>query len=301
MTTGRGDALLQLAHLVGQVRLVTHGRGHPAQQGRDLGACLGEPEDVVDEQQDVLVLDVAEVLRHRQTGESDAQTSARRLIHLAEHQGGVLEHLGLIHLVDEVVALTGTLPHTGEHRGATEVVGDTVDHLLDEHGLAHTGTTEQADLATLDVGSEQVEHLDAGLQHLGLRLQIIEVRSGAVDRPTLGDLQGRRVGVEHVTGDVPDVPLGDGADRNRDRCTGVAHLGTTTQTIGRLERDRTGDVLTDVELDLQGDGLGLAHDLGLDMQGVEDLGHLADGELDVDDWADDADDATDAGSFLLGL
>ena len=31
---GRGDALLQLAHLVGQGGLVAHGRGHPAEQGR---------------------------------------------------------------------------------------------------------------------------------------------------------------------------------------------------------------------------------------------------------------------------
>ena len=63
---GRGDPLLQLAHLVGQRRLVAHGRRHPAEQRGDLGAGLGEPEDVVDEQQHVLVLHVAEVLRHGQ-------------------------------------------------------------------------------------------------------------------------------------------------------------------------------------------------------------------------------------------
>src|SRR5690606_8678757 len=36
VTARRGDALLQNAHLVGQVRLVTHGGGHTAQQRGDL-------------------------------------------------------------------------------------------------------------------------------------------------------------------------------------------------------------------------------------------------------------------------
>src|SRR6476661_1878002 len=48
---GGGDALLQEAHLIGQVGLVAHGRRHAAQQGGNLGTCLGEPEDVVDEEQ----------------------------------------------------------------------------------------------------------------------------------------------------------------------------------------------------------------------------------------------------------
>src|SRR5262249_41808564 len=49
VTTRRGDALLQLTHLVGQVRLVTHRGGHTAEQGGHLGTGLGEAEDVVDE------------------------------------------------------------------------------------------------------------------------------------------------------------------------------------------------------------------------------------------------------------
>ena len=98
-------------------------------------------------------------------------------------------HAGLGHLEDEVVALTGALTHAGEHRGTTEVAGHPDDHLLDEHRLAHAGAAEQADLATLDVRGEQVEHLDAGLQHLGLRLEVGEGRRLAVDRPALLDLE----------------------------------------------------------------------------------------------------------------
>src|SRR5690606_11674947 len=64
-----GDALLEDAHLVGEVRLVADRGGHAAQQRGDLRAGLGEAEDVVDEEQHLLLLDVAEVLRHRQRGE----------------------------------------------------------------------------------------------------------------------------------------------------------------------------------------------------------------------------------------
>ncbi len=151
VTARRGDALLEETHLVGQRRLVTDGRGHAAEQRRDLGARLGEAEDVVDEQQHVLLLHVAEVLRHRQRGERDAQPGAGRLVHLAEDQGGLVDDAGLGHLGEEVVALTGALADTGEHRHTAEVLGDAVDHLLDEDGLADTGTTEQADLAAVDV------------------------------------------------------------------------------------------------------------------------------------------------------
>ncbi len=152
MTTRRGDALLEGAHLVGEGGLVTHGGRHTAEEGRDLGAGLREAEDVVDEEEHVLLLDVAEVLRHRQRRQGDAKTRARRLVHLAEDEGGLAEDARLLHLDHEVVALTGALADTGEHRHTTVVAGDTGDHLLDEHRLADTGAAEEADLATLDVG-----------------------------------------------------------------------------------------------------------------------------------------------------
>ena len=62
-----GDALLQRTHFRCQSGLIADGGGHTAQQRRDLRACLGETEDIVDEQQHVLPLAVTEVLRHGQT------------------------------------------------------------------------------------------------------------------------------------------------------------------------------------------------------------------------------------------
>ena len=83
---GRGDPLLQVAHLGGQRRLVADGARHAAEERRHLGAGLGEAEDVVDEEQHVLVLDVAEVLGDGEPGEPDAEPRARRLVHLAVDQ-----------------------------------------------------------------------------------------------------------------------------------------------------------------------------------------------------------------------
>src|SRR5690606_12102711 len=107
---GGGDALLQDAHFLCQGRLVTHGGRHAAQQRRNLGAGQGVAVDVVDEEQDVAALAggrvdvVAEVLGHGQAGQRDAQAVARRLVHLAVHHRHLVEDVGVLHLVVEVVA-----------------------------------------------------------------------------------------------------------------------------------------------------------------------------------------------------
>ena len=91
-TTGRGDPLLQVTHLIGQRRLVAHGRRHASQQGRNFRTGLHETEDVVNEEQHILTLLVTEVLSHGQGRQGDAQAHPGRLIHLAEHQGRLLEY-----------------------------------------------------------------------------------------------------------------------------------------------------------------------------------------------------------------
>ena len=83
--------------------------------------------------------------------ERDAQAHARRLVHLAEDERGLVDDARLLHLEPEVGALTGALADAGEHRHTTVLRGDAVDHLVDEHGLADAGAAEQADLAALEV------------------------------------------------------------------------------------------------------------------------------------------------------
>ncbi len=67
--------------------------------------------------------------------------------------------------------------------------GYTGDHFLDQHGLADSGATEQADLAAFFVRRQKVDYLDAGFEHLCRRLKRIEGRRISVDVPALGDLK----------------------------------------------------------------------------------------------------------------
>ena len=66
----------------------------------------------------------------------------------------------------EVVAFAGALAHTGKHGQAAVRLGNVVDQLHHVHGLAHTCTTKQADLAAFGERADQVNHLDAGLKQL---------------------------------------------------------------------------------------------------------------------------------------
>ena len=111
------------AHLGGQRGLVTHGAGDAAEERGHLRAGLGEAEDVVDEEEHVAALHVAEVLGDGERRERHAGAGAGRLVHLAvhEHAPGCfsslsrLMTLALLELVVEVVALAGALAHAGEH------------------------------------------------------------------------------------------------------------------------------------------------------------------------------------------
>ena len=246
---GRGDALLQLAHLGLQRRLVAHLRRHAAQQRGDLGAGLHEAEDVVDEQQHVLAALVAEVLGHGQAGQRDAHARPGRLVHLAEDEHRLVDDARLLHLEPEVVALAGALAHAAERRQAAVLLGEVVDELLDEHGLAHAGAAEQADLAALGVGREQVDDLDAGLEHLGRRGQVLDGRGGAVDRPALLDLD-RLALVDRLAEQVEDAAERDVADRHGDRAAGVDDLHAAREAVGGVHGDRADAVVAEVLLHL---------------------------------------------------
>ena len=60
-------------------------------------------------------------------------------------------------------------------------LGDVVDELHDEDGLADAGAAEEADLAAAAVGGEEVDDLDAGLEDLDLGRLLGELGRVAVD------------------------------------------------------------------------------------------------------------------------
>ena len=247
---GRGDPLLQLAHLGRERRLVADGARHPAEQRRHLGARLDEAEDVVDEEQRVLAL-VAEVLRHRQAGEADAQARARRLVHLAVDERDLVDHLGLGHLEEEVVALARALADAGEDGDAAVLARDVVDQLLDQDGLAGAGAAEEADLAALHVRRDQVDDLEAGLEDLDGRREVAERGRVAVDRPPLACPPARLLLVDRLADHVPDPAERRVADGDRDRRARVDDVDAAREPVRRVHRDGADAIVAEVLLHLR--------------------------------------------------
>ena len=296
---GRSNALLQCTHVGAEGGLVAHSRRHAAQQCRDLGTGLHEAEDVVNKQQHVLLVHVAEVLRHGQSGETHAHTSAGGLVHLAVAEGHLrlgkvvsVDHAGFLEFLVEVVALTGAFTHTTEHRHTAVLLGDVVDQLLNQHGLAHTGAAEQADLAALAIGSQEVDHLDAGLEHLGLCLKLSDVGGIPVDGSGGCGVDGALL-VDGLTQHVEDAAEGAFAHGHGNRCTGVDGFHAAHQTVGATHGNGTNPVITQKLLNLSGQGDVIACGVFPDnAQSVIDLGQFPGGKFHVQNRADHLTDHT---------
>ena len=62
------------------------------------------------------------------------------------------------------------------------LLGDVVDELLNDDRLADAGATEESDFAALEEGLDEIDDLDAGLEHFGAGGLLIEGRSQAMNR-----------------------------------------------------------------------------------------------------------------------
>src|SRR5574343_371008 len=282
----RGNTLLQTAHFFSQRRLVAHGRRHTAEQCGHFGTSQGVPVDVIDEEQDVTTV-VTETLGHGQAGQRDAQTVTRRLVHLTEHHRDLVENVGVLHFVVEVVTFTGTLAHASKHGQTGVLLCDVVDQFHHVDRLAHAGTAEQADLAALGERADQIDHLDAGFQQINRRRQLVELRRSGVDRANF--VASDRAGfVDRATEHVHDAAQGAVADRHGNGCTGVVDLHAAAQAVGRTHGDGTDHAVTQLLLNLKGQTV-FGHTVGfggIQLACVIDLGHRVARELDVHDGAD---------------
>src|SRR6266540_816855 len=271
---GGRDPLLQLAHLGCERRLVADRARHPAEERGNLRTGLDETEDVVDEEENVLPL-VAEVLGHRQPEQADAQARPRGLVHLPVAERDLLDHARLLHLQPQVVALACPLAHAREDRDAAVLHRNVVDQLLDEDGLADPGAAEQADLAAPDEGGDQVDDLHSGLEHLDVRLELVEVRRVTMDRPALA---GRRLlVVDRLADDDPKATECLVAHGNRDRIARVDDIHSARKAVGGIHRHSADTIVSEMLLDL-GDQVDLRQPLcedGVDDDAL-DLDYLAD-------------------------
>mmetsp|Transcript_8741 Transcript_8741/g.32960 ORF Transcript_8741/g.32960 Transcript_8741/m.32960 type:complete len:514 (-) Transcript_8741:27-1568(-) len=300
---GGGDALLEGTHVRGKCRLVSHRGRNTSEQRRHFRTRLREAEDVVDEEEHVLALLVAEVLRDGKAGQGHAGARTRRLVHLSVHErglgalGGVvrvvdLDDAAFHHLVVQVVALAGALSDAGEHGVATVVHGDVVDELHDDHGLADSGSSEEADLASLGVGREQVDDLDAGHENLGGLALLREGGRRRVDRRELVRGHGSAL-VDGLADDVDDAAKGRRADGHHDRVAGVLAGLSAHEALGGVHGDGAHRVLTQVLRDLEHEPRLALGDLHL--QGVED-GRQLRVELNVHHGANDLRHLSDGGA-----
>ena len=285
---GGGDALLQGTHLGGQRGLVTNGRGHTAQQCGHLGTGLREAEDIIDEQQHVLILHIAEVLCHGQAGQCHAHTGSRGLVHLAVDQCGLVNNAALGHFAVQVVALAGALANAGKHRVTVVLGGDVIDQLLNQNGLADTGAAEQADLTALGVGADQVNHLDTGLKDLGGGLLLLVAGSGTVDGP-VGIRGGGGLVIHRLAQQVEHAPQTLVAYGHLDGLAGVHGICAAHQTIGAAHGNAACHIVAGQLSDLHHQLLAVV----VDLNGVEQLRQLAILELDVQHRANDLDHLAD--------
>ncbi len=99
-----------------------------------------------------------------QRPEADPPAGARRLVHLAEHQRGMVEYARAAHVVQQFMAFAPAFADPGEHRNAVVVFHHGVDRLHHQHGLADAGAAEHRRLAALGERHQQVDHLDPGLE-----------------------------------------------------------------------------------------------------------------------------------------
>jgi hypothetical protein len=202
-------------------------------------------------------------------------------------------HARLAHFQPEIVALAGALADAAEHRVAAVLLGDVVDQLLDEHGLADAGAAEEADLAAAGVRGEQVDDLDAGLERLDLGRLVGERRCRAMDR--VEGLGLDRAGlVDRLADDVDDAAERLRADRHLDVVAGVLHVHAAHEPLGGVHGDRADRVLAEVLRDLEHEIPVEAADRRIrHSQRLIDRRQLAGRELDVDDRTDDLRDLTE--------
>ena len=93
------------------------------------------------------MLVVAKILGHRQRCVTDPKPAARRLVHLAEDHHHVGQHAGGFHFAVQLFAFPATLANAAKNTHAFLVPDHVVNHLGQQHRLAHPGTAKKPGLA----------------------------------------------------------------------------------------------------------------------------------------------------------
>ena len=179
----RSDSLLKCTHLCSKSWLVTYCRRHTSEQGRHFRTRLCKPEDVINKQQYILIFHITKILCHRKTGQTHTHTCSRWFIHLSVHQCCFINNTAFFHLIIKIISFSCPLSYTGKY-GKSSVSGCyVVNQFHDQNRLSYPGTTEQTDLSTFRIRTDQIHNFNSGFQNLCCRNLLFVFRCISVDRP----------------------------------------------------------------------------------------------------------------------
>jgi peptide chain release factor 1 len=164
---------------------------------------------------------------------------------------------------------------------------DVVDELQHVDRLADARAAEQADLAALGEGADQVDDLDAGLEQLHRGRELVELRRQLVYRASRVRLD-RAAFVDRAAQHVHDAAQRAVAHGHRDGRSRALHLHAAAQPVGGAEGDAAHHAVAQLLLDFEGESPFDQPALGrfLENECVVDVGHRFARKLDVGDCAD---------------
>ena len=136
----------------------------------------------------------------------------------------------------QVIAFAGAFADARKHRIAAMAFGDIVDQFHDQHGLAHARAAEQADLAALGIGRQQVHHLDAGDQNFGFGRLIDKGRGRLMNAAFFGRFD-RAAQIHRLADHIDDTAQHFGADRHHDLVAAVGDFLPAHQAVGCVHGD----------------------------------------------------------------
>ena len=171
--------------------------------------------------------------------------------------------------------------------------GHVVDQLHDEHGLPDAGASEESDLPPAQERLNEVNDLDARLEHLQLGGLLFETRRRTMNGIVLVRDDGTEL-VHRLPHDVEDATERGRPDGHHDRFARIIRFHPPHEPFGRLHRDASHAPFAQVLLDLDDDvnRFGHVEAFARDPKGVVDRGKVI-LKLHVYDRADDLHDAAD--------
>ncbi|EKD35150.1 MAG: hypothetical protein ACD_75C02032G0001 [uncultured bacterium] len=209
---GVGDALLQPRQLGAHGRLVAKARRHPAHQSGDLGTSLDESKDIIDEQQYIAMFFVPKMFGHGQGRMANAETGAGGLVHLTEHHDHVGQNSRRLHITIQLLAFAAAFADPAEDADPLVLPDHVVNHLGEQHRLAHTRPAEKARLAAALERHQDIDDFNPRLEDLGFGRSPRKRRRGLVDG-TPGQLRGLGQPVDGPAEDIKHARKDSPADR----------------------------------------------------------------------------------------